>query len=123
MIEGAVNAALEAILSLSVTGPSGRKRDIEAVIDSGYDGFLTLPPALVRELGLPFVTRGRATLADGRVATFNVHRGAVLWDAAPRDIDVDAADTTPLVGMRLLEQHDLCVEVRDGGRVVIEPAA
>lgn len=35
----------------------------------------------------------------------------------------DAADTTPLVGMRLIDGHDLYVEVENGGRVVIEPMA
>ena len=36
-------------------------------------------------------------------------------------MEPDAADTTPLVGMRLLDGHSLYVEVEDGGRVVIEP--
>ena len=54
MIEGSVNAAYEAVVALSLQGPGGRTRDIEAVVDTGYSGFLTLPAALVAELGLPF---------------------------------------------------------------------
>ena len=123
MIEGVVNAALEGVIPLSVSGPTGQARDIEAIVDTGYDGFLTLPHALVRELGLPFETSGRATLADGSEASFNVHRGTVRWDTEPRNIDVDVSETTPLVGMSLLEWHRLVVDVRDGGRVAIEAPA
>ena len=44
-----VNAALEAVLRLPDTGiRQGWTREIEAVVDTGYTGFLTLPPALVR---------------------------------------------------------------------------
>ncbi len=31
----------------------------------------------------------------------------------------DAADMTPLVGMRMLDRHNLNIDVEDGGRVVI----
>lgn len=31
-----------------------------------------------------------------------------------------AAGTTPLVGMRMLDRHNLNIDVEDGGRVVIQ---
>ena len=60
MIEGAVNADREAVITLAVHGPSGRTREIEAVVDTGFSGFLTVTPALVMELGLDYRSRGRA---------------------------------------------------------------
>lgn len=42
MIKGAVNANREARLRLTVRGLSGQEREIEAVIDTGFNGFLTL---------------------------------------------------------------------------------
>lgn len=120
MIEGMVNAAYEAALILSVQGPEGQAREIEAVVDTGYNGFLTLPPALVDELDLPFVTSGEATLADGSAVSFDIHMVTVDWEGQARPVEADAAKTTPLVGMRLLAGHDLHVEVEEGGRVVIE---
>ena len=65
MIQGEVNTAYEAVITLSVQGPEGQAREVDAVVDTGFTGFLTLPPALVTELGLPFETTGHATLADG----------------------------------------------------------
>lgn len=120
MIDGAVNAAYEAVVPIAVRGPAGRVRDIEAVIDTGYNGFLTLPPVLVGALGLPFVTSGQAILADGGEATFDIHSVTVLLDGQPRDVDVYVSDTAPLVGMRLLDGHSVCIDVESGGRVVIE---
>ena len=49
MIEGAVNAHYEAVVRLPLLDSSGQTRDIDAVIDTGYNGFLTLPPALVAD--------------------------------------------------------------------------
>ena len=121
MIEGVVNAAYEVVVTLFLRSPAGQTREIEAVIDTGYNGFLTLPAAMVAELKLPFLGPSRATLANGAVEIFNVHDATVLWDGQPRDIESDATGSTPLVGMLLLADHDLSIRVRDGGRVVIQP--
>ena len=120
MIEGVVNAAYEAVVSLTLDGPAWQTRDIGAVVDTGFNGFLTLPPAVVAELGLPFVSIGRATLADGSEISYDIYGVTVLWDGQRIYIEADAADTTPLVGMLLLDGHDLNIQVRDGGRVVIQ---
>lgn len=123
MIEGVVNTAHEAVVTLALHGSGGQTRDIKAVIDTGFSGFLTVTPALPAELGLDFRGTSRATLADGSEITFPSYSVTVLWDGQARYIEADAADTTPLVGMRLLDGHSLYVEVEDGGRVVIEPTA
>ena len=98
MIAGVVNAAYEPVVTLALQGPSGRTREIEAVVDTGFTGFLTVTPALVTELGLEFRNIGRATLADGREVSFPSYGVDVLWDGQRRHIEADAADTTPLVG-------------------------
>ena len=90
------------------------------MIDTGYNGFLTLPPALVAELGLPVVSDGEATLANGSEAAFDVYGVTALWDGQPRYVETDAVGSTPLVGMSFLDEHDLSIQVRNGGRVVIQ---
>ena len=35
MTEGIVNANLEAVISLSVEGPEGQEREVDAVVDTG----------------------------------------------------------------------------------------
>ncbi|MDE2766651.1 MAG: clan AA aspartic protease [Chloroflexota bacterium] len=120
MIEGVVNAAYEPIVTLGIQGPTGQASVIEAVIDTGFTGFLTVTPALVSELGLRYLTRGWASLADGSEVPFDVYDVTVLWDGRPVRVEADAADTTPLVGMRLLDRHNLNMDVENGGRVIIQ---
>ena len=120
MIRGAVNDAYEAVISLTVQGPSGQAREVQAVIDTGFTGFLSLPSALATELGLPFLTNESAMLADGSLVRFNVHDATALWDGQPRRIYAHLSDATPLVGMRMLDRHNLSIDVEDGGSVVIQ---
>ncbi len=120
MIEGVVNAAYEPVVTVVVQGQAGRTREIEAVVDTGFTGFLTVPPSLATELELDFRGTSRATLADGSEVTLPSYGVAVLWEGQPRYVEADAADATPLVGMRMLDGHDLNIEVERGGRVVIE---
>ena len=123
MIQGVVNASHEAVVSLSLQGPEGRTRDIEAVVDTGYSGFLTLPTGMVADLELPFAYVGRAFLANDDEVSFDVHDVTVLWDGMARQIRAAATGSTPLMGMALLDHHDLNIEVVDGGRVVIQARA
>lgn len=120
MIEGVVNATREPVVTLAVQGPSGRTTAIEAVIDTGFTGFLTVTPALARELELDLRGINRAILADGSEVTFPSYVVVVFWDGHPRYVEADSADTTPLVGMRMMDRHSLYVEIEDGGRVVIQ---
>ena len=53
MITGIVNAKLEATISVNVPGPGWQFRDTQAVIDTGYNGFITLPMSMVTALSLP----------------------------------------------------------------------
>lgn len=122
MIEGVVNANYEPVVTLPLRGPDGREQEIEAVVDTGFNGYLTLPSAFVAELGLAFLGNVQAELANGSWDDFDVYGVSVLWDGQPRYVPADQADATPLVGMALMNGHDLHVRVTDGGRVVIRPA-
>jgi clan AA aspartic protease len=116
---GTVNDLCEAVFRLVVLGPGGREREVEAVIDTGYNGALTLPPYLVAELGLPFRIRSSATLGDGSTSLFDVHDGTVRWNGRSRRIAVDVADTEPLLGMALLYGCELMIQVIEGGELSI----
>jgi clan AA aspartic protease len=118
MITGMVNANREATIHLLV-GPQNHQQEIEAIIDTGFTGFLTLPPLLVTTLGLSWLCGQPGILADGRVEYFDVYMATVIWDGQPRTVEVEAADTDPLVGMGLLEHHALRIDILNGGSVTI----
>ena len=120
MIIGVVSAYREALIRLIVRGPRGQEQEIEAVIDTGFDGALSLPPVLIGPLGLPWRRRGRALLADGTESLFDIYEATVVWDGTPRRIAIDAADTDLLVGMSLLYGYELTIQAVEGGRGIIQ---
>ena len=54
---------------------------------------------------------------------FDVYGVTILWDGHVRHVDAYMSDAVPLVGMRLLDGHNLNFEVVNGGRVVIQGGA
>lgn len=120
MITCVVNADLEALLRVTVRGPNGQVCEVDALIDTGFSGDLTLPSGLIAALGLPWLSTQEGMLADGSVQDFDVFAATVIWDGAPRMVELSASDAIPLLGMNLLRDHELRVEVRDGGAVTIQ---
>jgi clan AA aspartic protease len=120
MITGTVNSYHEATVRLQLQDASGREQEVEAILDTGFSGSLTLPPSLIAALNLPFRSRGSAILADGSEAHFDIHAATVVWDGIPRNVLVEAADTDPLIGMSLLYGHSIHIQAIDGGRIIIE---
>jgi predicted aspartyl protease len=80
MITGRVNAYREALIPLSVQDADGYGYALDAVIDTGYTGSLTLPPALIAALGLTWRGYVSAVLGDGSLQQFEVYAATVLWD-------------------------------------------
>lgn len=119
MTTGAVTVDLEAIIRLVVAGTGEQQRQIEAVIDTGFSGYLTLPTSVVNSLQLVWLGREQGILADGRVELFDVYRATVIWDGLPRAVEVEAAETEPLLGMSLLAGHEVRIRVVAGGEVTI----
>jgi predicted aspartyl protease len=56
MMQGRVNQRCEAVISVAVKG-EGKIKSVDAVIDTGFNGFLSLPIAIITELGLPWKYR------------------------------------------------------------------
>lgn len=123
MISGTVTELLDAVLSLLVRGDDGQSQQVEAVIDTGFSGELTLPHSLVESLGLPWLCRQEGVLADGQLHTFDVYSATLVWGNDERIVEVESADIEPLVGMSLLAGNRLTIEVCADGIVKIEALA
>ena len=59
MINGVVNHRRELIFRIMITGPSGAE-EVECVLDTGFNGSLTLPIQLIQRLGLQWRDRREA---------------------------------------------------------------
>jgi len=98
----------------------GQDHKFDAVVDTGFTGWLTLPPHTIAALGLSWKELGAAILADGSLIDFDVYEASVLWDGQWVTIPVDEADADPLMGMRLMQGYRILIEDVDGGSVQIE---
>jgi clan AA aspartic protease len=119
MIHGVVNLRCEAIIPLVIGNSNGQKQFIEAVVDTGFSGFLTLPSTIIATLDLAWNASEIATLGDGSRTLFDLYAARVIWDGQYRDIDVAESETDPLIGMALLHGYRLQINVIEGGTIEI----
>lgn len=104
-----------------ISNANRQTRLIDAVIDTGYTGFLSLPSEIIVALNLSWTGIDRGTLGDGGEVTFEVYAATVIWDGQYRNIPVNEAETDPLVGMSLLYGYDLHIRAVKGDNVTIKP--
>jgi clan AA aspartic protease len=118
MIIGIVNDRGEALIRL-VVGEGNQRLVVDAVLDTGYTGFLTLPPSVIAALGLTWLGSEEGTLGDGSLHDFDVYSAQIIWDGAFRTIKVNESDTQSLIGIGLLYGYEVCIETIAGGTVKI----
>lgn len=119
MIVGIVRSR-QPLIRLMIRGNGGRQQEVEAVVDTGYTGWITLPSTVIPSLSLPWKTFGRGMLADGSVSVFDVYQAKVDWDGRLRRVFVDEFNAVPLVGMALLRGYEYRMQVRSRGKIIIK---
>ena len=123
MIQGHVNAGLEPMLRLNLIAPDGGRTEVEAVLDTGFDGFLSLHSQVIASLQFPLIGVRDYELGDGSLISFNVHEARIVWDGAAQLVPALDSDGDQLVGTALLRDHSTYIEFRTGGIVRIESLA
>ena len=117
---GTVNNNCEAIIKVAVGRIGSPKVTVDAIIDTGFTSFLSLPLSMITDLGLPWHYRDVGTLGDGSEVVFEIYKATVIWDGQNQIVDVAASEADPLVGMGLLYGFKLQIEAVEGGLVTIE---
>jgi clan AA aspartic protease len=123
MMVGFVNARSEAILPIIIGGQTGGWQSTDAAIDTGFNGFLTLPSEIINNLKLPWNASDIVTLGDGSETLFDLYAATIIWDGQYREIDVAESETEPLIGMALLYGYKLQIETIKGGLVRVDVLA
>jgi clan AA aspartic protease len=117
MIRGHVNALHEAIIPLRLRGPTGKELVIDAIIDTGFTGKLTLPQSVIQSLELINPIAGEAALADGTIRHYDVFEADLLWDGHWKRVAISELGDEVLAGMKLLVGYELRIALRVGGAV------
>ena len=120
MMQGWVNQNCEATLPIVVGRDNAPNQMVEALIDTGFSGFLSLPLSMIKSLELPWIFSDFVTLGDGSEVIFQMYRATVIWDGQFKVVDVAESESEPLLGMSLLYGFKLQVETVELGTVTIE---
>lgn len=120
MVKGRVDERRRAWIPLEMGDGSGRFRPVVFVVDTGFDGELTLPLEMVGQLGLTRVSSTMVTLATGARELLNTWAGYTFWHGRRRYVEILETRGSPLLGMRLLEGSQLKIQARVDGEVVVE---
>jgi predicted aspartyl protease len=119
-IEGVIDEQKRGRLRLRVRGLFGTL-EIDAFVDTGFNGGISLPISAAVPLGLVLVGAVRTQLADGsEVEDFVFHGWAQIADMpeVPTEVIVTLSGD-PLIGMELLESWDATVSFNLPQRKVI----
>lgn len=120
MITGTVNANGEAMLRIVVGDLGTQRRVVNAVIDTGYTDYLTLPPSTIASLNFPWRGSEKGILGDGSTQMFDVYSATIIWDGEFKTIKVNESDTDSLLGVGLLYGYEVCIQTINGGVVTIK---
>lgn len=116
---GLVNRDLEAILSVRLRGPNQIEHVLDAMVDTGYTGSITLPLTIIHRMVLPCYSGGRVVLADGSVRRFDTFSAEIFWAGLWQKIIVSNVGDESFIGMTLISGRGLWLEAITGGVVEI----
>jgi hypothetical protein len=119
VINGTV-VRLQAQIGIVLCLPGNPNIEIKCVVDTGFEGFLTLPPAAIDKLGLTYITRINANLADNSNVSTDVYLATILWNGIERDIPILAMGRRSLIGTALLQDYHLSIDFYEGGTVLVD---
>ena len=121
MIYGNINDNWDLVVPMRILDANEHVHRFDAVVDTGFNGELTLPIHHIRKFQLAPGLPTDITMANGVTETFNAYFGTLLWRGQRRAVQVVETESTPLIGIGLLWDSLLTAEIIDNGAVIIGP--
>jgi clan AA aspartic protease len=123
MITGIVSARREAVLPVVLYDVNGHAQSLNAIVDTGFDDWISLPSAMIVALGLSLSRSGSGVLADGSTAVFDIYEAKIDWDGHVRTVSIYEMNSDPLVGMSLMYGYELFLPILDGATFTLRRIA
>lgn len=120
MIRGRVGPGQRAFVEVTLRGGDGQQVSVEAVLDTGFEGYLILTPDIIQRLGLDYPQGDSYILANGQPAQFPTYLATVSWHDRPRLVLVLESNGAPLLGASMLWGSRVILDMEEGGGVSIE---
>ena len=120
MILGHVRDFMPRIL-LALPGYGGNSLFFEFIMDTAFDGDLTMPSAMLAQLDASYLRTRILRLADGSHQECPFYQILLDWHGETRETEVTILENSPLIGSTLLDGSVVTLEMTDGGEVSVEP--
>jgi len=110
VIEGFVNENEEPIIDIILI-LGNRPKNYPAVIDTGFNGYISVPEALVQNSDWVFWGFEEYELASGELITAKIFLGDIIFDKEPiHTFALSSQSKDILIGTRLFENKTLYIE-------------
>jgi clan AA aspartic protease len=109
-VTGYVDELRQPRIKLTVKG-NRKAIGIEPIVDTGFDGYLSLPVAVAIPLGLELKGRVPVELADGSMKNELTFRGTVVWQGHEYQIEIFLTESkNALIGSGLMQGQKLAID-------------
>lgn len=113
-LHGSLDSSHSPLVTIAVSAPSGPSHFVDALVDTGFTGFVQLPEQQARALGLALRAVSEAQYADGRTATIPLAWAKVTLgpDTQEGFAHIQTGSDEVIVGVELLREEKV-----EGGHV------
>jgi clan AA aspartic protease len=103
-LHGSLDSSHSPLVTIAVSAPSGPSHFVDALIDTGFTGFVQLPERRAWELGLTLRAVSEAQYADGRTGTIPLAWAKVTLglDIQEGFVHIQSGSDEVIVGVELL---------------------
>ena len=112
--------SLSARVPIVVAGPEGAAKSYDALLDTGFDGAVSISWRDAEDLGLRFFRDHVIVLADGTERGAAIFAGRVRFADEWREVPITVSGDDAVVGMQLIYGARLTLDVFLDGDVDLE---
>ena len=107
-------------VSVTINSPSGNSITQTALVDSGSNGYVSLPPIVIEALELTPVGSNIVELANAKTETVTIVSGEVALGRWRRNVPIHQIGDEPTVRTALLRSFNLSIDFVPDGDVRFE---
>ena len=111
MLKGFVNGLDEPLITITLLSHGNRAHSHRVVIDTGFNGTLSLPEKVAKRYGWQWVGYESYEVATGAVVQEKVFLGKIRWFGRAQDVAAVASHAKDiLIGTKLLRRSKLWID-------------
>ena len=126
-LRGSLDSNRSPVVTITVSAPSGPSKFFDAIIDTGFTGFVQLPEPRAQELGLIPRTASETQYPDGRIDTIPLAWARVTLGAEVQEgfVHIQRGSDEAIVGVEFLRifRKILVLSITDGTVLLIDSFA